>query len=158
MPIFVIHKHKSRNLHYDFRLGVGRKLKSWAIPKGPSLNPKDKRLAIPVEDHAMSYANFEGIISPGKYGAGKVMLWDKGTYKNTNKIDGKIVSMQKSIKNGKIEILLKGHKLNGGYALVKMQNRKEWLLVKMNDKEASRKNITRTETRSVLSNKTINQI
>src|SRR5437762_5131094 len=87
--IFVIHKHAARQLHYDFRLQVGRALKSWAVPKGPSPNPGDKRMAAEVEDHPLDYAKFEGVIPKGEYGAGTVLIWDKGTYRNVTKKDHK---------------------------------------------------------------------
>src|SRR5437762_10124245 len=87
--IFVIHKHAARQTHYDFRLQVGRALKSWAVPKGPSLNPSDRRMAVEVEDHPLDYAKFEGVIPKGEYGAGTVLIWDKGTYRNVTKKDHK---------------------------------------------------------------------
>ncbi|MCK4265304.1 3'-phosphoesterase [Candidatus Babeliales bacterium] len=157
---FVIHKHDATNLHYDFRLSIGNVLKSWAIPKGPSLNPKHKRLAIETEDHSLQYGSFEGVIPEGKYGAGTVMLWDKGTYKNIKKENGKTVSLKKCLKNGLLEIWLNGEKLKGGFALIKMKSRKkQWLLVKMKDEEANaRKNIIKSEPKSVKTGKTMAQI
>lgn len=149
---FVIHKHAARSLHYDFRLEVEGVLKSWAVPKGPSPNPKNKRLAVLVEDHEMDYINFEGIIEEG-YGAGTVMLWDRGTYRNL-----KDTPIKQSIRKGRVEIWLNGKKLKGGYALVRMKD-KQWLLIKMNDKEASaRKNPVNTKPKSVKTGRTMTQI
>ena len=138
MPIFVIQKHFAKNLHYDFRLEVDDVLKSWAVPKCPSLNPAVKHLAIPTEDHDLDYANFEGIIPEGSYGAGAVMVWDIGTYKNL-----KNISMIECIKNGKLEFCLKGKKLKGNFALIKTKLAKAtgWLLIKMDDKYADRKHV-----------------
>ncbi|PIZ56937.1 DNA ligase [bacterium (Candidatus Torokbacteria) CG_4_10_14_0_2_um_filter_35_8] len=127
-PIFIVQKHKARNLHYDFRLEIGGVLKSWAVPKGPSLDPKVKRLAILVEDHPLEYADFEGKIPEGEYGAGSVIIWDKGTYKNVREEDGKKISMEKSFKDGYIEIELKGKKLKGSFSLIRTKI--GWLLVK----------------------------
>jgi DNA ligase D-like protein (predicted 3'-phosphoesterase) len=134
-PIFVIHKHAARNLHYDFRIEVGGVLKSWAIPKGISANPAQKRLAIPTEDHPYDYAKFEGVIPKGNYGGGTVMLWDKGTYRNL-----KTIPMDQCIKSGRIELLIKGKKLKGGYALIrtKLGDGNQWLFLKMNDEYANR--------------------
>jgi DNA ligase D-like protein (predicted 3'-phosphoesterase) len=132
-PCFVIQKHAATTLHYDFRLEIGGVLKSWAIPKCPSKNPSDKRLAVPTEDHAMEYKDFEGEIPEGLYGAGKVTIWDKGTYENIREK----VSMQKAYQEGKIEICLHGKKLTGNYALIRMQRswqkdkEKPWLIIKM---------------------------
>ena len=132
-PCFVIQKHAATTLHYDFRLEIGGVLKSWAIPKGPSKDPRDKRLAVPTEDHTMEYKDFEGEIAEGSYGAGKVTIWDKGTYVNIREK----VSMQKAYQEGKIEICLHGKKLAGNYALIRMQRsfhkdkEKPWLIIKM---------------------------
>ena len=118
-PIFVIQKHKASTLHYDFRLEVQGVLRSWAVPKGPSTNPKDKRLAVPTEDHPLEYADFEGVIPEGEYGAGTVLVWDTGTYRNLKKKEGEEVPMEKCLKQGQVEIWLEGRKLKGGYALIR---------------------------------------
>ncbi len=133
--VFVIHKHKSKNLHYDFRLEIGDVLKSWALPKGPSLNPKEKRLAIEVEDHPLTYIHFEGEIAPGHYGAGEVIIWDRGKY-----TFGK-TPVLKQYETGKIEIELKGKKLKGLFNLIKLEKwggkTPKWLLIKKYDKYIS---------------------
>jgi bifunctional non-homologous end joining protein LigD len=132
--IFVVQKHRAKRLHYDFRLEMGGVLKSWAVPKGPSKSPSDKRLAILTEDHPLSYADFEGTIPQGQYGAGSVEIWDSGEYENI-KVDesGKLIPLLKCFKSGQIEINLKGKKLNGNYALVNFKD-KNWLLIKMKKK------------------------
>ena len=133
--LFVVQKHVAKTLHYDFRLQIGKTLKSWAIPKGPSLSTKDKRLAILTENHPLSYAQFEGEIPKGQYGAGKVLLWDKGNYKNIKKDkEGKILSMKSCFEKGQIEVELKGKKLKGPYALIHFKE-KNWLLIKMKEKK-----------------------
>jgi len=157
--IFVIQKHDATKLHYDFRLAIEGVLVSWAVPKGPSLNPTEKRLAIPTDDHPLSYAKFEGIIPKGNYGAGTVMVWDTGTYENIKTKDGKIVPMKKCLKNGQIEVFLKGKKLQGGFALVKMKGQEQWLLIKTRDKYASaKKNPVNTQTKSIITDRTMAQI
>jgi DNA ligase D-like protein (predicted 3'-phosphoesterase) len=140
-PIFVIQKHDARSLHYDFRLEVDGVLVSWAVPKGPSVNPKERRLAIHVDDHELDYADFEGVIPEGEYGAGTVMVWDYGTYENTHEREGKLISMGASLKDGSIKIWLDGKKLKGGYKLVRVRESQEetgdqWLLIKMKDEMA----------------------
>jgi len=157
--LFVIQKHDATRLHYDFRLSIGGVLVSWAIPRGPSVNPKDKRLAVRTDDHPMEYAKFEGIIPEGHYGAGTVMVWDIGKYKNIKTQNEKIVPMEECLKNGQIEIWLEGKKLSGGYALIRMKRENQWLLIKMKDEHASaKKNPVSTQTKSVLTGRTLTQI
>ena len=160
-PIFVIQAHDASHLHFDFRLEVDGVLKSWAIPKGPSTDSKNKRLAVFTTDHAIEYANFEGVIPEGEYGAGTVMVWDKGTYKNIKEKDGKIVSMDKCIKKGEIDIWLDGKKIKGGYALIKTKLGKgdNWLLIKKNDDEVNCcPDPIKDKIKSILTNRTLKQI
>lgn len=124
-PIFVIQKHDARNLHYDFRLEVEGVLKSWAVPKGPSTDPREKRLAVPTEDHPLEYADFEGIIPKGEYGAGTVLLWDKGTYQNLKKKNGKELPVGRCVTDGHVVVRLNGKKLKGGYSLIRTGKGKE---------------------------------
>jgi DNA ligase D-like protein (predicted 3'-phosphoesterase) len=135
--IFVVQKHSARSLHYDLRLEVDGVLKSWAVPKGPSTNPKDKRLAIQTEDHPLEYASFEGTIPVGEYGAGTVIVWDTGTFKNMSKKDGIDITLSRALENGHAAIWLEGKKLSGGYALTRTP--RGWLLVKMRDEKADAK-------------------
>ncbi|MFT4092579.1 MAG: DNA polymerase ligase N-terminal domain-containing protein [Niabella sp.] len=135
---FVIQRHAATRLHYDFRLEMEGVLKSWAVPKGPSLNPADKRLAMMVEDHPYDYRTFEGTIPEGNYGAGEVEIWDEGTYeallKEPRKKDETILLNE--LKNGSIKFILHGKKLNGEFALVKMKTDdagNAWLLIKHKD-------------------------
>ena len=116
-PIFTIQKHAASTLHYDFRLQIGDTLKSWVVPKGPSLNPKEKRLAILTKDHALDFATFEGEIPIGRYGAGAIIVWDIGTYKNQSFMDNESISIEQAFECGKITVCLKGKKLNGVYSL-----------------------------------------
>lgn len=159
--IFVIHKHAARQLHYDFRLQVGRALKSWAVPKGPSPNPADKRMAAEVEDHPLDYAKFEGVIPKGEYGAGTVMIWDKGTYRNVTKKNDKEVPITRALKSGHLAVDLDGEKIEGRYALSRIANGKKprWLLVKMKDAKANaRRNPVKSDTKSAVSGRTMTQI
>ncbi len=152
-PIFVIHKHDARSLHYDLRLEDNGVLKSWAIPKGPSDNPHDKRLAIQTEDHPYDYADFEGIIPEGNYGAGGVQIWDKGTYKNL-----KPRSLDECIQRGVIEIEFHGEKMHGRYALVHTGfSENSWLFFKMKENVTPYDHILEQD-RSVISGKTIEEI
>lgn len=160
--IFVIQKHDASNLHYDFRLEIDGVLKSWAVPKGLSTNPKDKRLAMPTEDHPLEYADFEGLIPEDQYGGGTVMVWDAGTYKNISKDnDGNEIPISKSLKKGEVKISLNGKKLKGGYAVIKTGKGKNarWMLIKMKDDYAdARKNPVSTQKKSVLTGRTMKQI
>lgn len=138
--IFVIQRHAATRLHYDFRLEMEGVLKSWAVPKGPSLDPKDKRLAMMVEDHPYDYKDFEGNIPEGNYGAGQVEIWDSGTYEpldqNSKLSDEK--ELLKELHAGSLKFILHGKKLKGEFALVKMKNTEEnsWLLMKHKDEYA----------------------
>ena len=137
----MIQRHAANHLHYDFRLEMEGVLKSWAVPKGPSLNPHDKRLAMMVEDHPYDYRTFEGSIPEGNYGAGQVEIWDEGTYDSLNVKDdeNKEKVLLKELKSGSLKIILKGKKLKGEFALVKIKNSEQgnaWLLIKHNDKYA----------------------
>ncbi len=135
---FVVQKHAASHLHYDFRLEIGGVLKSWAVPRGPSLNTHDKRLAVETEDHPLEYQSFEGRIPAGQYGAGTVKIWDKGTYKSMSDQS----TLSEDFKKGQLTILLKGKKLKGGFALHRFKNGKSptWLLIKLKDKYAEEKN------------------
>jgi len=166
-PIFVIQKHAARHLHYDFRLEVDGVLKSWAIPKGPSTDPKDKRLAVPTEDHPLEYAGFEGVIPAGEYGGGTVLVWDTGIYRNitekTEKTEkkGEAIPLGQAVAHGHVKVWLEGAKLRGGYALTRFKTGKDesWLLMKMDDAEADpRRNPTADEPRSVLTGRTLEEI
>ncbi len=129
MPIFIVHEHHAKRLHFDLRLEMAGVLKSWAVPKGPSMSPADKRLAVMVDDHPLDYAGFEGVIPEGNYGAGEVLIWDKGSYE----LKGG------GIGSGKLEILFKGKKLKGVFVLTRMTGKdKDWLLIKKTDEFADR--------------------
>jgi DNA ligase D-like protein (predicted 3'-phosphoesterase) len=162
-PTFVIQEHRASSHHFDFRIEVDGVLKSWAVPKGPSTDPRDKRLAVAVEDHPLAYADFEGKIPEGEYGAGSVIVWDRGPYRNlrTND-DGDPLPVSEQIDGGHVEIWLEGKKLQGGYALVHSKlggKRENWLLVKMKDEEAdARRNPVSTQRESVLSGRTVDEI
>lgn len=137
--IFVIQRHAASRLHYDFRLEMDGVLKSWAVPKGPSLDPADKRLAMMVEDHPYDYKDFKGNIPEGNYGAGQVEIWDQGTYEplEESQLDAE-KQLLKQLKSGSLKFILKGKKLKGEFALVKMHTGEEnaWLLIKHNDRYA----------------------
>lgn len=159
--IFVVQKHDASNLHYDFRLEVDGVLKSWAVPRGPSSNPAEKRLAIPTEDHPLGYASFEGVIPSGQYGAGSVIVWDIGTYRNITERGGSAVPISRALKEGHASFWLEGKKLRGGYALTRVANGKKerWILVKVRDKEAdASRDLTKSQTMSALSGRTIEEI
>jgi DNA ligase D-like protein (predicted 3'-phosphoesterase) len=157
----VIQKHDATALHYDVRLEADGVLKSWAVPKGPSTNPKEKRLAMPTEDHPLEYATFEGVIPEGQYGAGRMIVWDTGSYRNVTEDAGTPVAMEDAVRKGRIRISLDGHKLRGAYALTRIGKGKasRWLLVKKDDEEADAKtNVLRSAPKSVLSGRTIEEM
>ncbi len=168
---FVVQKHDATRLHYDFRLELDGVLKSWAVPKGPSLDPADKRLAMQVEDHPVSYFDFEGIIPENNYGAGTVMVWDVGTWQPLSPapVEGKYVpgtdaEAREMLAKGDLKFRLNGKKLKGDFALVKMKGRRpgskgnEWLLIKKHDQYAvERYNIDECD-ESVLSNRSLAEI
>jgi len=164
--VFVIHKHDAKQLHYDLRLEMDGMLKSWAVPKGPSMNPEDKRLAIMVEDHPCDYKDFEGNIPKGNYGAGSVIIWDNGYYtavdvKNTavKKNDNEEKKLKAGLHKGHISFILEGEKLKGAFDLVKIHDSKEnaWLLIKKNDKYSSKSDILK-KAKSVVSSSTIESL
>jgi len=136
MSRFVVHEHGASHAHFDFRLEIGGVLKSWAVPKGPSMNPAERRLAIRVADHPLDYLRFEGIIPKGSYGAGPVVVWDKGRVYYVGD-----EAPETALLRGKLLFVLKGRKLRGGFALVRRTRSAEadeWLLVKRKDREANR--------------------
>jgi bifunctional non-homologous end joining protein LigD len=158
--VFVVQKHQASRLHYDFRLELDGVLKSWAVPKGPSLNPKEKRLAIMVEDHPLEYRTFEGVIAEGEYGAGEVIVWDQGTYRP---LVGKTKEamqeqVRKELNQGELRFLLFGEKLRGEFVLIRQKRLGEraWLLIKKRDQYASDADITLQE-RSVISGKRLGE-
>jgi len=160
-PQFVIQKHDASSLHYDFRIEADGVLKSWAVPKGPSTDPSEKRLAIPTEDHPIDYADFEGTIPEDEYGGGTVLIWDRGDYENITEKDGEIQPIKKALDAGHVLIALHGEKLKGGYALHRTGNGDDarWLLIKMDDEHAdARRNPVSTEPESVESGRTIEAV
>jgi DNA ligase D-like protein (predicted 3'-phosphoesterase) len=155
-PMFVIHKHAASSLHYDFRLEAGGVLKSWAVPKGPSTDPREKRLAMRVEDHPLDYGDFEGVIPEGEYGAGPVIVWDTGSYRMLND-----EPLERALERGRARFWLEGRKLHGGYALTRIgrDKRERWLLVKMDDEYADRRrNPVSSQLESVLSGRTVEEL
>ena len=157
-PRFVVQEHKARSHHFDFRLEVDGVLKSWAVPKGPSTDPRDKRLAVPVEDHPLDYADFEGVIPKGQYGAGAVVVWDRGSYDNLTEEDGAPKPVAKALADGHLLVRLHGQKLKGGYALQRVATgeAERWLLIKTRDEAAdARRRPTATQPRSVLTGRTV---
>src|ERR1700731_1775983 len=161
--MFVVQKHAATRLHYDFRLEMEGVLRSWAVPKGPSLNPADKRLAVMVEDHPIEYGDFEGIIPEGNYGAGEGIVWDRGGYRAMDPPG----DPAEAVRAGKIDIEMHGVKLRGAYTIVRphgtMKGRapdgkEQWLLIKKRDEYASEEDVLEAHPRSVLSGLTLEEI
>jgi bifunctional non-homologous end joining protein LigD len=155
--LFVVQKHRASHLHYDFRLQWNDMLLSWAVPKGPSLNPAVKRFATQVEDHPLEYAGFEGVIPPGEYGGGTVMVWDTGTW------TPEVPDVDEALRRGELKFTLQGKKLNGSWVLVRTRGlgrstRPAWLLIKHRDAYASDRDITLQEPRSAPSGRTLAEI
>jgi bifunctional non-homologous end joining protein LigD len=156
--IYAVQKHMATHLHYDLRLEWRGVLLSWAVPKGPSLDPEVKRLAMQTEDHPVEYADFEGVIPAGQYGAGTVMLWDKGTWQPET------IDVDASLQAGEIKFTLHGKKLQGSWVLVHTRgfgsnpDRSTWLLIKHRDQYASTKDVTEEEPRSVASQRLLAEI
>lgn len=157
--IFTVQKHQASHLHYDFRLEIGGLLKSWAIPKGPSMDPSVKRLAVEVEDHDLEYATFEGVIEEGYYGAGPVLVWDTGWFETFGATQGP-ESPGTMFQAGKLDVQLHGHRLRGRFTLVRMKDRpRQWLLIKQRDEEARPGHeVVQEYDTSVLSSRTIEDL
>jgi DNA ligase D-like protein (predicted 3'-phosphoesterase) len=155
-PRFVIQKHDATTLHYDFRLEVDGTLRSWAVPKGPSTDPREKRLAVEVEDHPLDYADFEGVIGAG-YGSGAVIVWDAGTYRNLDEER----SMAETLDAGHAKVWLEGEKLRGGWTLHRTGagRKPQWLLIKRRDEGAdARRNPQSTQPESVKTGRTVEEV
>jgi bifunctional non-homologous end joining protein LigD len=155
--LYVVQKHRASQLHYDFRLEFNDVLLSWAVPKGPSLDPSIKRLAMQVEDHPVEYANFEGVIPEGEYGGGTVMVWDVGTWLPEQE------DVAAALTSGDLKFTLRGKKLHGSWVLVRTRgfgrnSGKSWLLIKHRDQHASKKDITRDQPKSVLTKRLLADI
>ncbi|HEU4342707.1 MAG TPA: DNA polymerase ligase N-terminal domain-containing protein [Candidatus Binatia bacterium] len=145
---FVVQKHRASRLHYDFRLQHDGVMLSWAVPKGPSLDPSQKRFAMQTEDHPIEYNEFEGVIPEGEYGGGTVMIWDRGTW------EPEVEDVDRALAKGDLKFTLKGKKLRGSWVLVRMRDR-QWLLIKHRDKTASTVDIAAAKPRSVVSRRTL---
>lgn len=155
--LYVIQKHRATQLHYDFRLEHNGVLLSWAIPKGPSLDPGVKRLAMQVEDHPVEYGSFEGVIPEGEYGGGTVMLWDRGSW------DPEVSDVDQALQKGDLKFALNGKKLHGSWALVRTRGfggskKPSWLLIKHRDRFASKKDVTAEMPKSVSTGRLLQQI
>lgn len=159
MSEFVIQKHDATSLHYDFRLEVDGVMRSWAVPKGPSTDPRDRRLAMEVEDHPMSWNSFEGVIASG-YGAGRVIVWDRGSYRPLGDGDGDL-DFGEALEAGHASFWLEGEKLRGGWSLRRIRSgrKPQWLLVKRRDEEAdARRRPTSTQPESVVSGRRLEDL
>ena len=162
--MFVVQKHAARRLHYDFRLELDGVLKSWAVPKGPSLDPNDKRMAVEVEDHPFDYASFEGVIPAKQYGAGNVIVWDCGTYSPdegqhysfTDRAEAE-KRVRAELAQGKLSFMLRGEKLKGSFTLVKTRTNNQWLLIKHRDRFAQGNDVL-AQPASVLSGVSLDEL
>jgi DNA ligase D-like protein (predicted 3'-phosphoesterase) len=162
-PRFTVQKHSATSLHYDLRLEVDGVLASWAVPKGPSTNPADKRLAMRTEDHPLDYLEFEGVIPKGEYGAGPVIVWDRGVFENISETRrGEPMELSEAIEKGDVKVFLLGEKIRGPYALVRTSkpgDREQWLLIKKRGEGADRRRKpTSSQPKSVLTGRTIEQV
>jgi DNA ligase D-like protein (predicted 3'-phosphoesterase) len=149
---FVVQQHDATTLHFDLRLEIDGVLRSWAVPKGPSMDPRDKRLAMAVDDHALSWGDFEGVIPNGEYGAGPVIVWDRGSYENLRE-----EPMEDALAAGHASFRLEGEKLRGGWSLRQVEGRR-WLLVKRRDEEADGPDPVAERPESVVSGRTIAEL
>ena len=162
--LFVVQVHDASTRHFDFRLEIGGMLRSWSVPKGPSTDPRERRLAVLTEDCPVALGGFEGVIPEGKRGGGRVLVWDRGTYRSLRKTGaGRPMSVERGFEDGKIAVYLHGEKLIGGFELIRTGDRggrrQPWLLIKMDDEGADpRRNPVLTEPGSVLSGRTIDEI
>lgn len=160
-PSFVIQKHDASSMHYDVRLEIDGTLKSWAVPKGPSTDPAEKRLAIPTEDHPLDYADFEGVIPEDQYGGGTVLIWDRGRFRNITEKDGETQPLSEAWENGHLLVELQGEKIRGGYAFQRTGSGDDanWLMIKMDDEAAdARRNPVSTEPQSVASGRGLEEV
>ncbi|MER0478646.1 DNA polymerase ligase N-terminal domain-containing protein [Streptomyces sp. Edi2] len=163
-PCFVVQIHDARTLHFDFRLEVDGVLKSWSVPKGPSADPQDKRLAMPTEDHPLEYRDFEGVIAEGEYGAGTVIVWDEGSYRPLPGRKDRSRTFGEALERGHASFWLDGSKLHGGYALTRFRGggpgeREAWLLVKESDERAGHRGTPDAHrARSVRSGRTLKRV
>jgi DNA ligase D-like protein (predicted 3'-phosphoesterase) len=162
-PRFSIQKHSATSEHYDLRLEVDGVLASWAVPKGPSLDPRDKRLAMRTEDHPLEYLEWEGVIPEGEYGAGPMIVWDRGVFQNISETrSGQPMDLSQAIEKGDLKLFMLGEKIKGAYALVRTGpagDREKWLLIKKRDEGAdARRKPTSSQPQSVLSGRTIEQV
>jgi DNA ligase D-like protein (predicted 3'-phosphoesterase) len=161
-PVFVIQQHKASSMHFDFRLEHDGVLVSWAVPKGPSLDPEQKRLAVRTEDHPLDYARFEGTIPEDEYGGGAVIVWDSGTYDNVSEKNDEQLSIAEALDAGHVRVRLNGRKLSGVFSLIHARMRGDdanWLLVKERDDGAdARRNPVSTEPESIISGLTVDEM
>ena len=165
-PIFVIQEHDATTHHYDVRLEIDGVLKSWAVPKGPSTDPREKRLAVPTPDHRLEYAAFEGVIPEGEEGAGPVLIWDRGRFDYPVDPEGcappeDAATLRQAYEAGHLVVRLDGEKLSGGYAFQRMGKKAsdDWLMIKTRDEAAdARRNPTSSEPHSVKSGRTLEQV